>query len=317
MKWALQAAALALSAWAAPASAEEIAWLHDVFVALQNTSDTMTAQIDRALTSSQVALVVQVLFTSLALFLFVWRFVGFAQRGVDPVDLLELMFTIFFVYLLLSAYRALLPASAAAARHIGDVLGKGISGATGDNSLAESIFEMVVELSLHAQCNGLIHCITGAPYAIFTTFVGNIAILLLGGVATVVEIWMSWCFQAVYAIGWFAIPFLLYRKLSFVFDGWLKLFFSVLFYDILAKVTLAMVVLCFRTMQTSVPGSTGATIDVHGPYDLVALFLFIVIGVLTLCCTGRFANAMVAGVSGVGGLLQDAARGAAQGAARW
>ena len=316
MKRTQHAAGLALAAAAAPARAADIPWLHDVFIALRDTGDTMTSHIDAALTSSQVTLVVNVLFTSLALFLFVWRFVGFALRGFNLADLLELMLSIFFVYLLLTAYRGLLPATAAAARHVGDVLGKGISGATGSNSLAESLFEMVVQLSLHPACNGLIHCITGAPYAIATTFVGSMAILLLGGVATVVEIWMSWCFQAVYAIGWFAIPFLLFRKLSFIFDGWLKLFFSVLFYDIIAKVILAMVVLCFRTMQTSVPGSIGATIDVHGPYDLVALFLFIAIGVLLLLCTGRFANAMVAGVSGVGGLLQDAARGVARGAGR-
>lgn len=304
-----------LAAWAAPAHAEDLPWLHDIFVALRHTGDAMTEHVDVALGSGQVALVVHVLFTALALFLFVWKFAGFALRGFDLVDLLELMFTIFFVYLLLSSYRSLMPAVASAGRYVGDSLGKSISGATGSSTLAESIFVLVVQLSLHPVCHGFFHCIDTAPYAIFTSIVGDIAILLLGVVATIVETWMQWCFETVYGIGWFAIPFLLYRKLSFIFDGWLKLFFTVLFYDILAKVTLAMVLLCFTVMQHSVPGSTSASIDVHGPYDLVALFLFIAIGVLILACTGRFATSMVAGVSGVGGLLQDAARGAARGAA--
>ena len=309
-------AALVLAGWAAPARADNLPWVHQIFVALHNTGNTMVTHVDTALASAQVTLVVNVLFTALALLLFVWKFAGFALRGFDLVDVLELMFTIFFVYLLLTGYRSLLPAVGSAGRYVGDVLGKDISGATGSNTLAEEIFNLVVQLSLHPVCHGLMHCITDAPYAIATAIVGTIAILLLGGVATIVETWMNWCFQAVYGIGWFTIPFLLYRKLSFIFDGWLKLFFTVLFYDILAKVTLAMVLLCFTTMQSSVPGSIGATIDVHGPYDLVALFLFIFVGVLLLACTGRFANAMVAGVSGVGGLLQDAARGAARGAGR-
>lgn len=305
------------AAWTTPVHAQELSWLHAIFVTLESTGDAMATHVHAALASSQITLVVHVLFTALALMLFVWKFSGYALRGFDLLDLLELMFTIFFVYLLLTGYHSVFPAIGSAERYISDLLGKGISGATDSDTLAESIFAMVIQMSLHPVCHGLIHCIQDGPYAIATAIIGYLAILLLGVVAVVVETWMQWCFDAAYGIGWFTIPFLLYRPLSFVFDGWLKLFFTVLFYDVLAKVTLAMVVLCFKVMQAAVPGSTGATIDVHGPYDLTALFLFITIGVLIMSCTGRFTNAMVAGTSGVGGLLQDAARGIARAAGRF
>jgi len=308
------AAALAAIAAAPAEAAEGMPWLHEVFVKLQNTGDTMIDQVDAALTSGQIATVVHVLFTALALILFVWKFAGFATRGFDLVDLLELMFTIFFVFLLLTGYRSLMPGLAAAGRYIGDVLGKHISGADGSQTLAESIFTEAVQMSLHPVCAGLLDCIHHGAYAIATAMAGDLAILILGAVATIIETWMHWCFAAVYGIGWFTIPFLLFRQLSFIFDGWLKLFFTVLFYDIIAKVTLAIVLLCFKIMEGQVPGATGASIDVHGPYDLIALFLFIVIGVLIMSCTGRFANAVTAGVSGAGGWLQDVSRGAARSA---
>jgi hypothetical protein len=302
----------ALPAQAAPPA--DMPWLHDIFVTLREANDAMTAHVSTALTSAGIGMVVHVLFASLSLFLFVWKFIGFALRGFDLVDLLELMFTMGFVYLLLTGYRGLMPAIAAATRFVGDHLGGSIAGIGTDRTLAEEIFTTVLQLSLHPVCDGLMDCITNRAYAIFTTMVASLAILFLGAIATVVELWMQWCFEIAFGVGWFTIPFLLFRRLSFLFDGWLKLFFNVMMYDLIAKVTLSMVLLGFRSMSAAATGSMGATIDVHGPYDLIALFLFLVLGMLAMACTGRFATSVVAGMSGTGGLLQDVARSAARSA---
>src|SRR5207245_365549 len=108
----------------------------------------------------EVNLVVNVLFSALALFLFVWKFSGFAMRGFDMLDVLELMFTIAFVYVLLTAYRTLIPVVVEGSRFVGDALGMGISHADGSATLAESIFGTLLGLSLHPVCDGgFFHCL--------------------------------------------------------------------------------------------------------------------------------------------------------------
>jgi len=63
----LRLGAAALAALAAPAqAAEDMPWLHEIFVNLQKTGDTLVGSVDAALISSQIATVVHVLFTALA-----------------------------------------------------------------------------------------------------------------------------------------------------------------------------------------------------------------------------------------------------------
>lgn len=299
-------------AWSAP-TIPDIPWLHDIYVTLANAGVEMDKAVDQALRSKQVSMVANVLFTSLAGFLFVWRFAGFAMRGFNLQALLELMFTIFYVYLLLTAYTTLIPAVGNAGRFVGDTMAKGISGAEGQATFAEAIFSMLLQLTLQPSCEGFFHCMGKAGMmAMGVTQAGDLAIVILGIVATVVETWMQWCYSIAYAVGWFTIPFLLYPRLSFLFDGWLRFFCGVIMYDLVAKITLAIVLLAFQAMQMQAPGAFGATIEVRQPFDLIALFLFIAIGVLVLCVTGTFANALVAGVAGTSGVLQDMARGAAK-----
>jgi hypothetical protein len=303
-------------AWALPAQAVEIPFLHDIFVSLRTAGDQMTTHVANALVTPQIKLVMNTLFMSLAVLLFVWKFAGFALRGFDLVDALELSFSVFFVYIMLSSYTTLVQAIATAGSAIGDALGGAISGADDNQTLAESIFSLLLQLTLLPKCGGLLDCIKWGWLSIQTVMVADIAILLLGVVATVVEVWMHWSVQIAYGVGWVTIPLLLVRSLSFLFDGWLKFFLAAIFYDIIAKVTLAMVLLSFRVLTNRAPGANGATIEVHGPMDIVPLFLFIFVGVILLTATGKLANAVVAGTSGVGGVLQDLSRGAAQTAAR-
>jgi hypothetical protein len=303
-------------AWALPAHAAEIPFLHDIFVSLSHAGDQMTNKMSAALVTPQIRMAMNTLFTSLALCLFVWRFAGFALRGFDLVDLLELMFSIFFVYVMLSSYTTLVQAISTAGQAVGNALGGSISGADDEQTLAESIFSLLLQLTLLTKCDGLTHCVKWIWLSFGTVMIADIAILLLGVIATVVEVWMHWCVQIAYGVGWVTIPLLMVRSLSFLFDGWLKFFLGAIFFDIIAKVTLAMVLLSFRVLTNRTPGANGATIDVHGPMDVAALFLFIFVGVIVLTATGKLANAVVAGVSGVGGVLQDLARGAAQTAGR-
>ena len=74
-------AALLLAAWAAPAQAAPFNPLGEIFQTFQQMSDQMTTAVGNALGTTQIETVVNVLFTSLALGMFVWKFAGFALRG--------------------------------------------------------------------------------------------------------------------------------------------------------------------------------------------------------------------------------------------
>lgn len=302
---------LGLLLWAEPAHAQQIPVVHDVFVALEEMGDKLTEAVSNGLQTAQVSNIVNVLFAFFALMTFVWRFVAFGMRGFNLHDILELMFAIFFVYLLLTAYRTLVPAMASAGRYVGDALADGLIGTEDGMTLAESIFVKVLTLSLRAECPGFWGCWED-PLPMLVTWIGNFVLIVLGIIATVVEVWMQWGFEIAYAVGWMTLPFLLFRKLAFLFDGWLRFFLSVIMYDIVAKVTLSVVLVCFSVLTGRIPGAMGATIDVTGPYSLVALFLFVVVGMFVLATTGRFSLALVSGVKGVGGVLQDMAGGAAR-----
>ncbi len=82
------ASAALLCACAGPAQAAPIPALHEIFLAFERVSDQITTAVGNALGTAQVELVVNVLFSGLALGLFVWRFAGFALRGFDMMALL-------------------------------------------------------------------------------------------------------------------------------------------------------------------------------------------------------------------------------------
>lgn len=301
-----------------PAQAAQIPWLHDIFDALAKSGDRLTTHVDAAIASAQVAMVVNVLFGALALALFVWRFAGFALRGFDLAQVAELLVHIGVVYLLLQSYRALMPALASAGRFISAQLAGVLAGDTGGASLAEAAFTTLLQISLVPSCDGdWLSCMSPFLTATLITMLGDIALLAVGLLATVVEIWMQWCFEIVFAVGWLTVPFLLYRPLAFVFDGWLRLFYSVLMYDLVAKLVLAMVLAVFHLMDQFTPGAMGATIEVRKATDLAALFVFLAIGFMMLATTGRMSEALAAGSPRVSGLLSELARSTGKAAAAW
>lgn len=305
------ASAALLCAWAGPAQAAPIPALHEIFLAFERVSDQITAAVGNALGTAQVELVVNVLFSGLALGLFVWRFAGFALRGFDMMELLTLMMTIFFVYVLLTSYKAIFPPMFEGGRYVAEVLGTGISGRDGSVSMAEAIFTMAIQGDFTAGCDDL-GCLGREFLSIPATIAAYIIVIILGIIATLVELWTLWGFQIAFAIGWVTIPFLLFERLSFLFDGWLKFFFGIIVYVIVAKVNLALVLLGLEIMFNVPAGSAvpEVKVTVDGFFDLIGMFVFMVVGIATLYSTGKFASAIVnsAAGGGVGEVVQKAAQ---------
>jgi hypothetical protein len=307
--------ALLLAGWALPAQAASLPALHEVFLVFDSVTEQITQKIGDALGTHEIEMVVNVLFSALALGLFVWKFSGYALRGFDLLDMMALMMTLFFVYLILSAYKAIFPAIFGAGRYVSDVLGAGISGRDPKVSLAENIFGMVVQVDFHSSCD-LFDCLGPGIMSWIAAIFAYIIVIALGIIATLVELWTMWGFQIAYAIGWLTVPFLLFERLSFLFDGWLKFFFGMVVYVMVAKVNLALVLLGLEIMFGIAHGGgipDTQTVDVDGFFSIVGMLVFLAVGIATLYSTGRFASAIVqnAAGGGVGEVVQRAASAAA------
>jgi hypothetical protein len=310
--FACLALGLLLWGWAVPAHAVSVPALHEIFESFDQVSQQITDSISNALGTSQVSTIVNVLFASFALFLFVWKFAGFALRGFNMLDLMTLMLTIFFVYILLTGYQAIFPPIIGAGRHIANVLGSGISGRDPTISMAEAIFGMIGSVDFEAGCSGL-SCLGADILSWPAALVAYAIVIVLGIIATLVELWTLWGFQIAYAIGWFTIPFLLFERLSFLFDGWLKFFFGMLVYIMVANVNLGVVLLGLEIMFGVAHGTNSIpaqTVSVDGFFDIMGMIVFLVVGIASLYSTGKFASAIVhsAAGGGIGDVVQKAAQ---------
>lgn len=312
----LAALLLCLLAWSLPAQAATIPALHEVFTSFETVSQQITDNINTALGTSQVERVVNVLFVALGSILFIWRFAGFALRGFDMLDLLTLTMTFVLVYILLTGYKAIFPPVFDAGRYVSDVLGNGITGRPLGTSMAESIFNMIIQVKFEVSCSGW-DCIGASIIAFPATVTAYLMVLVLGVIATLVELWTIWGFQIAYAVGWVTIPFLLFERLAFLFDGWLKFLFGLVVYVIVAKINLALVLLGMEILF-NVEGSTGPgsidPVQITGFFDVVGMYVFMGIGVATLYSTGKFASSIVnsAAGGGVGEMVQKTAQAAAK-----
>ena len=284
----------------------------DAYAAIDKFSQAMTTNVEIALGSGAVSEVVNVLFLGLAISLFVWKFVGYALRGFDVMDIIELMLTIVFVYILLSSYRAIFPTLFQGASYIGNAIGNGLVGSPPNEGFAQSMMNSFSKMTFEPQCIAL-DCLGKGIMALVATILGWIAVLLLGIIAMLVELWTTWGFHIAYAIGWVMIPFMLYERLHFLFDGWLKFFFGMAVYSIIAKVNLALVFLSIQLFLGSgggVGGGAPAPFKIEGLFDIAGLLVFVTVGIFSLLATGRFAQSIVmgAGGGGIGGMVQSAAK---------
>jgi hypothetical protein len=305
-----------LSAFAsASAHAQAAAALHEIFLTFDQVSQQLTIAVGNALGTHEIETVVNVLYSALALGLFVWRFAGFALRGFNVLDLMTLTLTLFFVYILLTSYKEIIPPIFEAGAYVANLLGNGISGITGSTSMAESIFQMITQVDFSPSCSDL-ECLGSQILSIPASILAYVLIIVLGIIATLVELWTSWGFEIAYAVGWLTVPCLLLERLSFLFDGWLKFFFGMIVYVVVAKVNLALVLLGLEIMFGVAEG-TGQVAPVHvsvgGFFDVVGMVVFMVVGIASLYSTGRFASSIVnsAGGGGIGEIVQKAASTAA------
>jgi TrbL/VirB6 plasmid conjugal transfer protein len=313
-------AAVLLWLWAPHACAADAFPIGNTFDAIEKFGSGMNDSVTRALGTGAIRNVVNVLFAALAISLFVWKFVGYALRGFDVMDILELMLSIMFVYILLTGYAKIFPTISQGANYIGDALGSSIASTGSGVSFSRSILSNFDRMTFMPDCSGL-DCLGKGFMALVATAFGWCTVVILGIAAILVELWTTWGFAIAYAIGWVTIPFMLYERLSFLFDGWVKFFFGMAVYSIVAKVNLALVYLSINLMMGSGTGvgvveGGMTTYKISGLMDIAGLLVFVTVGIFSLFSTNRFAQAIVmgAGGGGIAGMVQSVAHAGAKAA---
>ena len=106
------------------------------------------------------------------------------------------------------------------------------------------------------------------------------------------------------------------KRMSYLFDGWVRLFTGFLVYGVIARANLILTVLAIKAFF-GIPGYTVDTassirIDFEGIADLFGLGAFLFIAILSLIATGRFATTVVSGAGGFGDSVRTVAFGVAR-----
>jgi len=172
-------------------------------------------------------------------------------------------------------------------------------------------------------CKGLnfsdANILTSGATVILAIVLGTIFSAVLAICAVLTSCWAIWSYSVAKIVGWMFVPTLMFDRLSFLFDGWLKFFFSSLLYNIVARANLVLVAIVIKSMvgaSSIYPASTDTyQIVVDSFQDVLGLGCFLVISILALISTGKFASAIVGGVSmGGGSIVRTAVRAATKGA---
>ena len=146
--------------------------------------------------------------------------------------------------------------------------------------------------------------LTDGLAVIVASIVGLIMTALLAIVSIFTSIWAIWGYAVAKMIGWMFIPTLMFERLEWLFNGWLRLFFGFLIYGVIARVNLILVALVFKSflgISISTTGIAPIQVNLEGVPDIIGLACFLLIGVVALLSTGRFAMTLAGGGSGSGG----------------
>ncbi|WP_083456368.1 type IV secretion system protein [Desulfosarcina cetonica] len=125
--------------------------------------------------------------------------------------------------------------------------------------------------------------------------------------------WAAWGYCLSKIIGLFFIPFVMFKKTAFLFDGWVRLFAGFLVYGVVARANMILAVLAVKSLY-GIPGyaiDTSYTIrwDLEGLGDIMGMAGFMIVAILSMISTGRFAAAIVSGASGFGSSVSSVAYG--------
>lgn len=312
------ALSLAVGIGLAAATGAAHADLGNAFEQVKDYEDAIVERVTAVVTGEALMGVASTLFTAMALALFVIKCTGWALRGFQLDDMVHTAVHIMLVWVMVAGFTSVVPAIFDATLYVGQAILAGIAGISFDSPEAVSLPTALVSmlskygLTLMPDCDaGILNpfdCVKGSIIKMIAALAMSVVIAVLCVAIMLVDIWGFWIYAIALAVGPVMLPFLLYKRLAFLFEGWLRFFFGVVVYVILARVNLALVAVAILTYQgttVSAVASGAFTAAPQSPIkdlaDVLGLMLFAGVGIFTLLATGRFASAIVAGAA-AGGL---------------
>jgi hypothetical protein len=288
------------------------------FSKLGEYENEIVRQVTAVATGQQLNRVCTTLFTVMALGLFMFKCAGWALRGFQLAEMVETAMQIMLTGFMMASFTIVVPAIFEASLFVGQAMLTGIAGvspaSTENASLPVAVVNMLVKYgeSIGPDCEASLTnplgCLSGGgPVMVVTSVVMSVVLVLLCIAILLVDLWGFWIYAIALAIGPVLVPFTLYPRLAFLFDGWLRFFFGVVVYVILARVNLGVVfVAILSSMSTTAEAvaSSGFTLPMQPRIkdlaDILGRMLFCSVGIFSLLATGRFASAIVAGAAGGG-----------------
>lgn len=292
--------------------------LADAFKEVGRFEDQIIQRVSAVVEGGELHHIAAKLFVVLALTLFVFKCMSWALRGFRLDELVHTVVRIMLTGFMLASFTVIVPAAFNAALFVGQVLLAGITGIAQGSpealTLPTTFVEVLVRYGVQISPNchlgmnpfHVLACIKEGAITIVAALAISVVLTFLCIAILLVDIWGFWLYAIALAIGPVLLPFTLYERLAFLFEGWLRFFFGTVIYIILARVNLALVAVAIMAFWGSTPSALGSfTVPTLPPIDditnILGLMLFASVGIFTLLATGRFASTVVAGAA-AGGL---------------
>ena len=222
--------------------------------------------------------------------------------GVTTDDILRAILMIGLTRVLMISYPAWSGALAGTGFYIGEQIGIAANVAFGAWEIVKLIFISLGMLII----SPLLWIFGFSLYPVLAILFLLVLIVVLALTVFLAVAWALFGIAAAKMIGWLVIPFLLSEKLSFIFEGWLKLFIGLVFYTIMIEVNMVLIYLAARALFGANFGTDDSTImlSTDNAMQTIGLMGFCVIGIFSLASTGRFAKTITGGIGGFGDSLK-------------
>ena len=137
-----------------------------------------------------------------------------------------------------------------------------------------------------------------------------VVVALLSVASFFCTMWALWGYALAKIIGWFFIPFIMLKRTTILFDGWVRFFLGFLVFSIIARANLVLTVLAVKC-YFHIPGytvpATPYRLDFTSFADLLGLLAIMCISIFALLKTSHFASTIMSGAGGFGASLRNAA----------
>ena len=256
----------------------------------------------RAITEQDFVEFVDMMFLAFSVYLIVTTMYNYSLKAASLADIFSMILLISMTKMLMVNFDSLVSACWGVAVGVANSLQRGMVG-NDDLFFGPRFIGSIMESVMFS--GGSWTQPFRAVKAAMIVFMASGMMILLSMLSYISAIWAFWGFSLSKLIGLLFVPTLLFEKLHFLFDGWLRFMFGFVVYYIIARLNLVMVA-CSLALYLGVglpPTPQSSPIefpDVESFFEVYGLLTFTFVGILALFSTGKFAGTIVAGAGGGG-----------------